>query len=56
MPTYEYRCERGHLITMKHSVKAILIECPKCDSSVHRVISASPIIFKGEGWTSKDKR
>jgi len=56
MPTYEYVCTKGHRFEAFQSIKdAPLTRCPKCDSSVRRVINGGMgVIFKGSGFYTTD--
>jgi putative FmdB family regulatory protein len=56
MPTYEYVCTKGHKFEAFQSIKdAPLTRCPKCDSSVRRVINGGMgVIFKGSGFYTTD--
>lgn len=58
MPTYEYACsECGHRFDVRQSFNdEPLRDCPQCGASVHRVIYASGVIFKGSGWYINDSR
>jgi len=57
MPTYEYRCPRGHLfekfyprITGHRTMK-----CPTCGTRARRVISGGAgLVFKGSGFYITD--
>ncbi len=56
MPTYEYRCEKGHTFeqVQKMSDKA-LTKCPTCGARAARVISGGQgVIFKGSGFYITD--
>ncbi len=56
MPTYEYRCEKGHPFEQiqKMSDKPIA-KCPKCGAKAVRVISGGQgLIFKGSGFYITD--
>ena len=56
MPIYNYECgnckhleEKEKRISDKHN-----LFCTKCrHEALHIVIQASPVIFKGAGWTGK---
>lgn len=56
MPTYEYVCTKGHTFEAFQSIKdEPLVRCPKCNSSVRRVISGGMgVIFKGSGFYTTD--
>ncbi len=57
MPTYEYECEScGFRFTkfQKMNDKPEKL-CPKCNNSVHRIISGGVgVIFKGSGFYETD--
>lgn len=56
MPIYEYECEscdkRFELI-QKFSDKPVK-KCPKCGGTVHKILSAPALVFKGTGWYVTD--
>ena len=56
MPLYEYRCnECGHQFEKIQSFSAPEEkECPQCQGSVERLISAPAVQFKGSGWYVTD--
>lgn len=56
MPTYEYVCTKGHTFDAFQSIKdPPLTRCPKCNSSVRRVINGGMgVIFKGSGFYTTD--
>ncbi|HXF96645.1 MAG TPA: FmdB family zinc ribbon protein [Gemmatimonadales bacterium] len=57
MPTYEYRCPRGHLFerfypTINDRRRA---KCPKCGKLAERLISGGAgLVFKGSGFYITD--
>lgn len=58
MPTYEYRCPKGHSFDvfqrMSDEPKA---DCPKCGAAAERQLSAGAgLLFKGEGFYITDYR
>ncbi len=56
MPTYEYRCKRGHSFerVQKMSDKPVA-KCPVCGAPASRVISGGQgVIFKGSGFYITD--
>jgi putative FmdB family regulatory protein len=57
MPMYEYECEAcGHRFEkiQKFSDKPLL-KCPSCEkNTLHKLISAPAIQFKGSGWYVTD--
>ncbi len=56
MPTYEYRCTKGHTFEAFQGIREEpLTRCPKCQSPVHRVINGGMgVIFKGSGFYTTD--
>src|ERR1017187_4223089 len=56
MPTYEYRCEKGHTIEriQKMNDKPVA-KCPVCGAKASRIISGGQgLIFKGTGFYITD--
>jgi putative FmdB family regulatory protein len=56
MPTYEYRCEKGHLFerVQKMSDRPVT-KCPVCGAKASRMISGGQgLIFKGTGFYITD--
>ena len=58
MPTYEYRCPKGHdfdlFQSMSDEAGAV---CPECGESAERLMSGGAgLIFKGEGFYITDYR
>jgi putative FmdB family regulatory protein len=56
MPIYDYKCKCGETRTVTLSIsvtdyKAMCI----CGEEMRRVFVAPPVIFKGNGFYSKDK-
>ena len=58
MPTYEYRCPRGHSFDVFQKISDPAgSTCPECGSAAERVISAGAgFLFKGEGFYITDYR
>lgn len=57
MPTYEYRCARGHQYERIEGFDAPSEQtCPTCGSVSRRQISLPAVIFKGPGFYSTDNR
>lgn len=56
MPLYEYRCDKcGELFeVMQKFADAPLTTHAKCGGSVHRLLSAPALQFKGSGWYITD--
>ena len=57
MPTYEYRCPKGHVFekffqTMNDKRR---VRCPTCGKSAERIISGGAgLVFKGSGFYITD--
>ena len=57
MPTYEYRCSAGHQYEKREGFDAPAKQkCERCRRQASRVISAPPIVFKGNGFYKTDSR
>src|SRR5688500_11685460 len=58
MPTYEYRCSKGHHFELfQRMAEAPVDRCPQCDATAERVISSGGgLIFKGSGFYITDYR
>jgi putative FmdB family regulatory protein len=55
MPIYEYRCGRcGVIEVMQRITERSLKRCPKCKSTVERMLSQSSFVLKGSGWYATD--
>lgn len=56
MPTYEYRCARGHSFERVQKITARPIgKCPVCGAKAERIISGGQgLIFKGSGFYITD--
>ncbi len=56
MPTYEYRCARGHSFERVQKITARPIgKCPICGAKAERIISGGQgLIFKGSGFYITD--
>lgn len=59
MPYYEYECDACHAsFALEQSLEhhEAPETCPKCGKkrTVHRVFTASPVIFKGSGFYCTD--
>jgi putative FmdB family regulatory protein len=56
MPTYEYRCKKGHDFEAFHRMSdPPLTECPECGAAAERRISAGTgLVFKGSGFYITD--
>lgn len=52
MPTYDYRCEKCQMtVEVMHSVSEHGPKC--CEQPMNKLFSATPAIFKGDGWGGK---
>lgn len=58
MPTYEYRCEKGHTFERFQSMTEDPIDtCPECGAPAERLLSAGAgLLFKGSGFYITDYR
>lgn len=57
MPTYEFQCDKCETIVEEYQAfNKEYVDPICCDDSMRRLISATPAIFKGSGWYSKDKK
>jgi len=58
MPTYDYRCEKGHVFELFHGIKDETPRtCPKCGKSAKRVPGGGGgLLFKGSGFYITDYR
>ena len=56
MPLYEYECDKcGHRFEVIQKFSDPPIDtCPKCGSTVHKLMSSPAIQFKGSGWYITD--
>ena len=55
MPTYEYRCENGHLFEVFRSMTDDPVTaCEVCGAPVQRVFHAPAVHFKGSGFYTTD--
>ena len=56
MPTYEYRCTKGHPFEqIQKMADKPVAKCPKCGARASRVISGGQgLIFKGSGFYITD--
>ena len=55
MPTYEYRCENGHLFEVFRSMTDDPVAaCEVCGAPVQRVFHAPAVHFKGSGFYTTD--
>ncbi|HEY8741128.1 MAG TPA: FmdB family zinc ribbon protein [Candidatus Dormibacteraeota bacterium] len=57
MPTYGYRCEKGHEIEVFQRITdEPLAKCQKCGAPVRRIFYPVGIVFKGPGFYKTDSR
>lgn len=60
MPEYDYKCEAGHLLSVKYSITETTppdVTCPDgCEYRAKRVYSSPAIEFKGSGFYTIDKK
>lgn len=55
MPTYEYRCQKGHdFEVMQRMSDDPIAECEVCGAPVQRVFSPVAVHFKGTGFYNTD--
>ena len=55
MPTYEYRCTKGHTFEVIESyTDEPLKKCQVCGAPVERVLHAPAVHFKGSGFYNTD--
>lgn len=57
MPTYEYKCPKGHLFekTFPRISNQRFAKCPKCGKRAERQISGGAgLVFKGSGFYQTD--
>lgn len=58
MPTYEYRCRKGHVFELFHSIKdETPKKCPRCKAPAKRVpAGGAGLLFRGSGFYITDYR
>lgn len=57
MPTYGYRCSRGHQFeVLQRIMDRPLTVCPECGAPATRVFYPVGVIFKGQGFYKTDSR
>jgi putative FmdB family regulatory protein len=57
MPTYGYRCSRGHQFEVGQRITdPPLTVCPECGAPATRVFYPVGVIFKGQGFYKTDSR
>lgn len=57
MPSYVYRCDQNHEFEIKQKMTDDPLEtCPQCQSSCHRIIQSTGVVYKGAGFYKNDAR
>ncbi len=58
MPTYVYRCTKGHTFELFHAISDETPKrCPKCRSAAKRIpAGGSGVLFRGSGFYATDYR
>jgi len=57
VPTYGYRCEKGHEFDVFQRMSDDPVaECPSCGSRGRRLFFPAGIVFKGSGFYKTDSR
>lgn len=58
MPTYEYRCPKGHAFDVFQRMSdEPVADCPECGEKSERILSAGAgLLFKGDGFYITDYR
>jgi putative FmdB family regulatory protein len=55
VPTYEYRCDRGHQFEVtQRMIDDPVLSCARCDAPVQRVFHPVAVHFKGKGFYNTD--
>jgi putative FmdB family regulatory protein len=57
MPTYEYRCPKGHDFEKFYrsiSTAPVEVHCPECGALAVRQLSGGSLVFKGSGFYITD--
>jgi putative FmdB family regulatory protein len=55
MPTYEYKCKKGHTFeVVQRMIDDPVTECPRCGAEVQRVFHPIAVHFKGKGFYNTD--
>ena len=56
MPTYEYKCSKGHKFEkLQRFSEAPIKKCPKCGAKTEKLMSGGGgLIFKGSGFYETD--
>jgi putative FmdB family regulatory protein len=55
MPTYEYRCKKGHTFeVVQRMIDDPVTVCPRCGAEVQRVFHPIAVHFKGKGFYNTD--
>lgn len=50
MPVYEFECDCGEITEALVKMNTEKIECPKCQKTAKKIISACSFELKGGGW------
>lgn len=59
MPTYDFRCDCGEVLTLEATIDEISNvrpNCLICHSPMRRVFTPVGVVFKGNGWAFKEKK
>ena len=58
MPTYVYRCKKGHTFELFHAISDESAKrCPRCRSAAKRLpAGGSGVLFRGSGFYATDHR
>lgn len=58
MPTYEYRCKRGHSFDVFQKMSdPPVAQCPECGADAERqIVPGAGFLFKGDGFYITDSR
>jgi putative FmdB family regulatory protein len=55
VPTYEYRCDKGHQFeVVQRMTDDPVLNCARCDAPVQRVFHPVAVHFKGKGFYNTD--
>jgi len=55
VPTYEYRCDKGHQFeVIQRMTDDPVLNCARCDAPVQRVFHPVAVHFKGKGFYNTD--
>jgi len=56
MPNYTYECTTCGKFDARHAPGDTLTRCPTCHAPVRKVILMPGVIYRGDGYYSKDSR